>query len=196
MRRPLKKMLTKTQLERLKQRTSAGLTGKPKKTSRYQSRKFIPVSPNTMGTIRQFETRKELKWHIDLVRKTNQLFSAKHQLFEFVPTQIFLVDKNEARTVERAFRAPNIRNILFSSPRQFFNSDFGKSFLRKMEKKGVKLEELRNALKKASDEINTIASQYVRPIDTNKSNILVLDFDPVSKKPLIAIVDHGYSTHT
>ncbi len=88
-----------------------------------------------------------------------------------------------------------MEQILFGEPEKNLESPFGKMFLKKMRLKGVKITEIKAILRNARSEIRNKIWKNVT-FDSNDTNILILDFDPITKKPLIAIVDHGASEQT
>ncbi|MDD5147880.1 MAG: hypothetical protein PHH08_00265 [Candidatus ainarchaeum sp.] len=161
------------------------------------SRKPVYASPSMMGTVRNFRTRKDMLRHIQKFARTNKIGTqTKFETFEFQPTQILAVDRKNLRTLERVYRAPSVARILDANAETVFgtlsNSHFGRKFLERMQKKRARLQDMQSAVRRALLEIDEKILPKIG-FDPSESNILVLDFDPKTKKPLIAIVDHGYS---
>jgi hypothetical protein len=195
-RRPPEKKLSPEQRRQFWGRFGAGEIKENNKRLFASGWRRAPVfaSPSLMGTVRKFSSREDLLEHIKSVSRMNRFgMQTKFETFEFQPTQILALDRKNLQTLERVYRAPNGRQILEENPENGFGSPFGKQFWRKMQQKGVGLEELKKAFNNAYTEIWT--KIYVH-FDLQRTNILVLDFDPKTKKPLIAIVDHGRSQLT
>jgi hypothetical protein len=201
LRRPPQKKLSSEQRRQFWKKYAVGEIKENKKRQFTRNRSRMPVyaSPTLMGTVRRFRSKKDLLEHIKIVSKINRLgIQTKFETFEFQPTQILAIDRKKLQTVERVYRAPNTRQILEENPENGFGSPFGKQFWRRMQQKGVSLEELRKALNDANNEISTkiLHNPQAPSFDFFNQNILLLDFDPETKKPLIAIVDHGNSMRT
>lgn len=163
----------------------------------------VRVTPTVLGVVRTFYSAEDVDYFLERVRRTNQLFSHRSvPSVEFQPLLILGVDRNRLRLVERAYRGPTIADVLDSSPAKHFNSLYGSVFWSKMKKKYAHPERMlptiRHALVLARAEILS-AVQRARPpfwIDQDYSNFVVLDYNPMAKKPLIAVVDHGGSKST
>jgi len=163
------------------------------KTFGADSRKPVYASPSMMGTVREFADKEHMAEHIGRVSRINRLGSqTKFKTFEFQPTQILAVDRKNLRTLERVYRAPNAARILGSYKWNRFNSPFGRVFLKRMQKKEAGFKGMKMAVQKTLLEIYEKISSKIG-FDDSETNILVLDYDPETKKPLIAIVDHGLS---
>jgi hypothetical protein len=65
-----------------------------------------------------------------------------------------------------------------------------------VKKKGVSINELRSAVEAAWGEVLESIERGGIAFDYASSNCLVLDYNPKSKKVLLAIVDHGGSVLT
>jgi hypothetical protein len=72
-------------------------------------REPVAVAPDVLGTVRVFSSRAHLKKHLNLVRQVNKWgASTAFDSFVFLPVQILGVDRVGARTLERAYRAPDL----------------------------------------------------------------------------------------
>lgn len=159
--------------------------------SGYHRRFPIPVTPSLLGHVRYFRSRENFRRHISMVSWTNRAGqSTKFSSFNFFPMQIVGVDRSHNRLIERVYAAPNVRDILDGSPRDIAKSSrYGKNLLRILKKRGVSLRLLRKVLTVAINEMKETFSK-VPYLDFKASNLLILDIDPVSKKPLLVIIDH------
>jgi len=162
-----------------------------------KSRSPVFASAGLMGTIRKFENRQAMLMHIRAVSRMNRIGTGKKFVhFDFQPTQILALDKKNLRTLERVYRAPNIFQVTIGAS-EIAKSPFGRQFLRRMQEKKVSIEEVQDALLVAKKELfQEFAQKNALDYDFAESNILVLDYNPETKKPLIAIIDHGYSMTT
>jgi hypothetical protein len=66
---------------------------------------------------------------------------------------------------------------------------------KRMREKGVALDRLRSALGDAFAELRE-KMPFAWESELHLSNVLVLDFDPKTNKPLLAFIDHGFSVQT
>lgn len=161
------------------------------------------VTPTVLGVVRTFYSAGDIDYFLERVGRANRVLSDRSvPSVEFQPLQILGVDRDRLRLVERAYRGPSIADVLDSNPRTHFNSLYGSVFWKKMMKKYAHpermLPDIRLALTLARAEIS-LAVQRARPpfwIDQDHTNFVVLDYNPRTKKPLIAVVDHGGSKST
>ncbi len=161
LRRPPEKKLSPARQKWFWEQYNAGkIREDPKRQfTREKTRMPVYAIPSLMGTVRRFSMRKHLLAHIRRASRINRFGTqTKFETFEFQPTQILAIDKKNLRTLERVYRAPNLKQIFYGNPENCFGSPFGKQFWRKMQEKGVSLVELRVALSDAYYEIKTKSS--------------------------------------
>lgn len=167
--------------------------------SSHRSRGPVAVSPSLLGTVRNFRSRKFLQVFLQNVHCLNNFFSdRKQEHFVFQPLQVLHVDLGKLRVLERVYRSPNVYQLLYDTPSP---DSYGGMLCRKLfdrlEKKGVSRKELNSAVQKAYAEylsiiVPKILSSHFN-LDVHELNVLVLDYDPETKKVLLAQVDHGLS---
>lgn len=173
----------------------------PKKSNRPSFVKHKPLKPfsvlgKVVGTVKSFPTIHQLREHLRLVNAINKLGKkTSFESFEFVPLQILGIDRKNCRTLERAFMRPTMANIVYrSSPGLGLKDNlYGETFEKRMKLKGVKLEEVEESLRKAHAEIREKIFSEIN-FDFRESNIIVVDYDKQTKKPLLAIIDPADKT--
>ncbi len=95
------------------------------------------------------------------------------------------VDRKNCRLIERGYLAPSILDIKTRSKNRYMGR-----FMRIMKEKGVDIHELVERIDLAYRELDGMKSGE-RFWDLHDENVLVLDFDPVTKKPTLVVIDHS-----
>ena len=145
------------------------------------------MTASTLGTVRTFFSQEDFRLYIQKVNRTNQLGSkTRFEHFHFQPTQLFAVDRKGRRVIERTYLAPSVSDILRD---ELSDSRYGKKFDNGMRENKVNSAELKMNLIKAVIELKERVWKQTH-YDSHQTNLLVLDYDPKTKKPTIAIVDH------
>lgn len=157
-------------------------------------REPVAVTPTTLGTIRKFQGRQDLKNYLRRVTFVNRAIrNRRFASFEIIPARILGIDLPNLRVLEQAHRAPDMWQLNYCKPPSFM-SRYGEKFWERMTKKGAWLKECREDLAKAYLELcEAMDSGKVPHFDNVPSNILVLDYDPPTGRFQFCIVDHGGS---
>ncbi|MDO8647702.1 MAG: hypothetical protein Q7R70_04785 [Candidatus Diapherotrites archaeon] len=166
----------------------------------FNARQVVAVSPSVLGTVRRFRSDDQARvyWHdADKVNKIVKLLKPK--TFNLLPIQ--LLDLNGSNILERIYLAPTISDIEGEIKGGIFQNRHFKHLAARLERKNVPIEKVWKACEKAAEEADKIskiegqklhgASFYL--FDSHKSNILVLDYNPKTKKVLLGLVDIGGS---
>jgi len=151
-----------------------------------RGRKVIAVTPTVLGTVRRFKSVAEAE---NYARKADTFLTtikrANPKNFELLPIQFFgIKGKN---LLERVYLAPTVSDFQLKEGR-YINW-----FIERMKNKGISYKEANKASNKACDELGVIVKKHHLNIDTNATNVLVLDYDPKTRKILFGLIDVGGS---
>lgn len=158
-------------------------------------RQPVAFSASLLGTVRLFYDRRHLMFFLNKVNRLNRFFrDRKQEHFVFQPVQILHIDRKNFRLVERVYRFPNVDQIITPPMEGTYGFSLYQRLVEKMKKKGVSHSEWWHAVMKAYDEYsNMVDYQSDIYLDVRKANTVVLDYDPKTKKVLLAQVDPGSS---
>lgn len=156
-------------------------------------REPVAVTPSVLGTVRTFDNQDVMDSFLRRVRSTNSLFRSARK-FDFQPTYILGIRGLEL--LEQVFRAPNIANLKW---RETQGGLYLSVLMKKLQRKQVDMNRFATAVEAAMVEAKKLV--HDKSIELNKGihgdlqdvNILVLDYNPKTNKPLLAFVDHGGS---
>jgi hypothetical protein len=144
-----------------------------------------------------------MKEHIHRVRKINFLAKKAHfQTFDFQPHQILVLDTHHLRLLEQVHPGLDFHQITNFRSTLRKGTLFGKLFLRRLNEKGITIGELRTILFDCAHEIQdfcaTLMEKHTISFDEGLDfdNVVVVDFNPKTRKPTLAFVDHGGSHQT
>ncbi|MEK6902872.1 MAG: hypothetical protein AABX02_04790, partial [archaeon] len=154
----------------------------------------LAITPSILGSVKTFERKRDLIKHLTIVRYVNNIGrKVFFPSFEFQPTQLLSVDIPRHRVLVRAYRAPTVFDIVHALQERRSIQDFslyGDRFARRMRSKGISDAEILESMYGVEGEVEDYFGGILgNDIDT--TNILVLDIDSHSKKPLISFVDNG-----
>jgi|SRR3989338_7153246 len=192
--KPVSKLPLEKQRSFWRKVDSGALRENPKRAF-FHSKPNAPifVSPHTVGHIRRFNSREDLARFIGKVNSTNKfIFGQEFDFCEFEPTQLLSIDRKNLRMLEVAHIAPNVSQVLHPERPQN-DTPYARRFWKKMRQKfdGWKPKDIRELLKKKLEYAYfQIERQFQGAVDVNESNLLVLDFDFETGKPVLAIIDH------
>ncbi|MFA4907545.1 MAG: hypothetical protein WC602_04720 [archaeon] len=154
-----------------------------KQISEASEQKVVPITRSVLGTVRIFDSGKSAREYVKRTRNfVSQINSEKPERFAVMPVQI--LDIRDNRVLERVYLAPSLRTI--SSD---FRNRYTKLFFSRMRAKGANLEEARNDIGSAYLEFIKIEGKRNLNFDSAEGNILVLDYDPKSRRCLFGLVD-------
>ncbi len=156
----------------------------------------IKVSKGVYAVERKFSSVNAMRTHIRALRDLRQYCKAKKfSTIEFTPSFVQSVDTTTHRTLEQVFFAPNLNQIINNFRTIQDVSPYGKLFLRKIKKHGLTNAQLTTKLLQVMLEISDLSSELNRRrITINMGeefdNVLVLDYNPSTKKFVVAIAGH------
>ncbi len=157
-------------------------------------REPVAVTTTKLGTVREFETPNDMQQFLETVLRLNKTATQQQfQHFEFKPLSILGTDPKRLRLVETAFLGPPMYSVLRYSPAERFNALYGGRIARKLKQHDISIEKFRKQLNAAFSEL--VQLQKKTPFELHIGNIVVCDINPHTKKPVLAIVDHGHSKH-
>lgn len=151
-------------------------------------REPVAVTPTVLGTVRNFRKEETLIDFLSRVKACNDRFKSA-KTFDFQPTHVLSVDAEKLRLLEHVFRAPAIHNILERDR----NALYQDALYNRLHRKQVDFEEFFEAVRRAHNEILQHVDIQTFHLEPFGVNLLVLDYNPKTKKPLIAFVDQGSS---
>ena len=165
-------------------------------------RRYYAISPTILGTVRRFPNALDLREYIghatSSVKKINAL---KPKNFELMPAQVLDIDYKKNYALERVYQRPSVEQVLGEKRIKIFvdlkkeenfekqSMPFLNSFKARMQEKGIKFEEVKKSVKKAFIEFERKAEKLGLNIDSHNSNILVIDYNPGTKKVVFAVID-------
>jgi hypothetical protein len=160
------------------------------------------VTPTLVGTIRTFTTQTRVREFLEYVTIINRFIGKKKsKSYEILKMQVIDANIEKHRILERAYMGPNVQEVTTCASYEKLakQSLYGKILARKMIQKNVPYEELREwvlaAYRSLHDDILPIYYKLLK-FDFQEQNVLVVDYNPATNKPLFAIVDHGRSEST
>lgn len=158
-----------------------------------KNRQPLRIGASTLGTVRSFKSLHDFNRHLVRMKSVNRIGEKEtFTHFEFMPTNVFYADPDTLTTIEQVYRGPTAEGILKYGLEAHYASRYGPVLIRRMLSKGANFAELKEAVSEAVREVETKIISRVFT-DPNPGNILILDYNPESKKVLLAIIDHGFS---
>jgi len=179
------KKLSKVQLTSFWQDYESGLRVR-KRLTKLRRRRVVAVTPNVLGVVRHFADARAAKNYVRIAKKVfGVVQGAKPERFTLLPTQIF--GKKGTNILERVYRAPSLLDINVPS----MSGRYYKTLETRLKKKGVSIAQIRSEAKEAMGELEKILTekQLIDKIDLNLNNVLVLDYNPQTKKFLFSLID-------
>jgi len=160
---------------------------------KFKKRAPVFIDYHRLGVIHRFRSAEALEYHIECVRRLNNAASqTRFRTFLFQPTRILSIDETNLRTLEQVHHGPDIYTLTSTNPNFRQQNVFFRKFALAMKKKGVELSEVQKAAETANHEFLSWRRGEIA-FDRAQRNILVLDYNPKTKKPLLAVVAHGFS---
>lgn len=165
-------------------------------------REPVAVTPSILGTVRTFTNlkgqphRELVSLFREKIRRSNEVLNYLGTKFEFQPTHILAGRERpngDIQLLEQAFRGPTLANLMES---RHTGNLYSRALRSRLRRKKVKMKEFMHALRLAEAEILTLNRYNQFHDDLHQANILVLDYNPQTKKPLLAVIDHGGSAYT
>ena len=151
---------------------------------------------HTLGVVRQYDSKGDLDSELQRISRMNQMAKKspfKH--FALYPIEILGVHRATLRLVERVHRAPNVAELVAieSWEELPYRHLYGIEFIRRMRSKGIALHDLQEKVRVAFDELRDFVNEKKLPLDFRATNLLVVDYDVRTQKPVIQIIDVGHS---
>ena len=172
-------------------RRRASQSEKFKSQSRTGRRELLKIDDHNFGVVREFPNFQQMDLYLFKNRRINDVGERiEFEHLHFQLTHIIGIDFKKNRLLEQVYEAPNADVLMGSQDKIVERSIFGEAFLKKMKEKGVSLEELREPLSKAYQEIEKKLVYQAASFDFAWTNMIVLDYDKETKKPLIAVTDY------
>jgi hypothetical protein len=156
-------------------------------------RKPVTVTQGVLGTVRTFLSVDNLRMFVNRVNRTNKLAKTQFQHFILQPTEILAIDRKNLRILERAYPATVLDNAInLKSTKE----ETRYSWILKRKLKGLpraKLQKIKIAIETGYKEYRKTLLKENIMTDFESPNILVIDFDLKTMKPILAQIDHGGS---
>lgn len=158
----------------------------------FWKRKYFALSPTVLATVRRFYNHTLARKYIEnSVQLEQRLMGLNPKHFVVQPVQFFSV--NGSNVLERVYPGPNARDFLLN----IRDSKFFNLLKSRLKRKGIDLdlgqhfEMVKESLQKARHEfLETVEGMKMgNSASTAYFNIVLLDFDPQSRKVLLAFVD-------
>jgi hypothetical protein len=153
-----------------------------------KARPVFVVKRGVLGTFRRFSSPKDAKLYAQVVRKFNQYMDrVQPKYFDFHPGEILL---HEGKVlIERVFPGSNYWQLIEGDA----NSKYYRWFLRRTKNKGVDIRNLQRTAKSVVQEASSFLVDFQRigkvHVDVGENNFVFLDYNPLTGRPLISIVD-------
>jgi len=155
----------------------------------YTLKTVYKTSPSTMGIVREFPNPQYFQEYLSNAKEIRQkIMKCKPQYFEIQPIQIISTHHTNLRNyiMERVYPSMSIFAIRHVTQPQ---NNLMKMFLRKMKNKNVNFKELKQETEKGLDELSQLLAKNKINCSVPANNVLVLDYNPKTKKVLFGIVD-------
>lgn len=166
---------------------------------RGRDRKVVAISRSVAGTVRAFESGVEARRYVRncrlIAKVINSMARSRNENLEVLPIQI--LDIKDNKILERVYPRPSCLVVYSMSPGLPWPGRYAKSFFDSMKRKGISQEEVKEAVTVAHGKLKDIKWDMLRAnksdFDSADSNILVLNYDPKTKKVLFGLVDIFHS---
>ena len=153
--------------------------------SKYNNRQVIAVTKTVIGTVRVFRSETGAKEYAKITKGVfESIKKANPKTFELHPIQI--LDIRGKNVLERVYLTPSILDIKCS---WFENRKYLTDFVKRINKKGIPLKKIEEKIYEAYMELQSIRVEKALNFDHGENNVLVLDYNPKTKKVLLGLVD-------
>lgn len=160
-----------------------------KKLHRFHSRRVFAVSPSVLGTVRIFKSPERAREYVRtsgaIVKSVNSRNPKKFRLFR---TQILDIKGN--MVLERVYPRPSLFDLGNRYPleTEIQSIRYAKQFFDLMKRRGVSRAEIANSSQLAYNELLASIPNSLT-FDWTEQNILVLDYQPKTKRFLFGLVN-------
>ncbi len=159
--------------------------------SGFRHRYPVRVFHSMLGVVRGFKSNAGLSTFEENVARTNHfLTEKKFKHFVYQPMQVLFADRERCRIVERVFPGINLEQVKELANSRNATNYHQKKFLERMADKGVSIRELERAAEKAYEELLPFYPKVVT--DKHPSNVIILDYNPKTKRCLLTLVDQEW----
>jgi hypothetical protein len=151
----------------------------------------IQITAAIEGVPRTFPRKGQFRLYIQRVNHANTIGSqTRFAHIEFVPTQLLKIDRSRGGIIEKVHCGPSILSVLNAQNYEQLAklSLYGTILAKKMIRKRIPFEDLAEAVQLAYDDVLFLRTKT--DFDKNGGNAIVLDFNPITRKVKVALVDH------
>lgn len=164
-----------------------------------KARHPVRVGASTLGTVRKFHAGYALQEYLRRVSLFNKIFVESSNSFKWFsarPIEVLGIDLEKNRTIERVQNGINLIQLMeyadgYHTRKKSLNYT-EKKFWDRMIRKQVNPLEMEQIAQRAYLELCACVEGN-RYLDTHLSNIIILDYNPKTKRCLLTLVDPGLS---